>query len=591
MSSRALTLGRILLFHLFFTANAQSPREVAWSSRSYGPDGPWQAVTVSVGTPSQNFDLLPGGSWMSNVLSPSVCRDTVESLSCSPQASGFYNVSASSTSYITPVTSFVHNDSFAGVMGALPLFGNATWAFDEITFSSGYPSAGSVTVPDFDMFVISEGYSTLPDGSEYSLEVGNLALGAPDVNQSWARSGDSRWNGTLLTSYLYETGQTPSNSYGLHIGSAAIGIPGSLYVGGYDQSRVLGAVSTQEYGSDNLPIDLLDIGIGVAEGGSPFNYNAKSGLLAQGNSSIGGSMTILVDATAPYLYLPQSTCDAITRDLPVVYDATRGLYIWSTEDARYEQIVSSPSYLGFTFRLNSSVIQNMTINVPFSLLNLNLTAPLVTSPTPYFPCRPYSSGKEHGRFSLGRAFLQAAFVGVNWQTDHKGRWFLAQAPGPNTPSIFTPTAIGPTDNFLYASTNQWADTWKGHWTALESTTTTASGSAPNDGAGNNTASGNISYASHSTLDLSTGAKAGIAIGAVIVGMAIVVTLVICFERWRTDRNARLRIRQSGNLPLSNHRYGSSSIDLKTWGNERYKGAGFGPGELDAEHSDRIPELG
>ena len=34
-----------------------------------------------------------------------------------------------------------------------------------------------------------------------------------------------------------------------------------------------------------------------------------------------------------------------------------------------------------------------------------------------------------GEYTLGRAFLQAAFVGVNWEPD-VGLWFLAQAPGP-----------------------------------------------------------------------------------------------------------------------------------------------------------------
>jgi hypothetical protein len=241
------------------------------------------------------------------------------------------------------------------------------------------------------------------------------------------------FNASLISGYLYETGQIASNSYGLHIGSAALGIPGSAFVGGYDQSRVLGEVTAQSYALYSLPIDLLDIGIGVAEGASPFTYPSKSGLLAQGNSSIGVALPVLIEATIPYLYLPGSTCDAIASQLPVTFQADYGLYFWNTSDPQYMRIVTSPSYLSFTFRMNRSDSQNMTINVPFKLLNLTLEEPLAHTPIQYFPCRPMTNGAS---YTLGRAFLQAAFVGVNWQSDLNGLWFLAQAPGPNTPLDF-----------------------------------------------------------------------------------------------------------------------------------------------------------
>lgn len=250
-------------------------------------------------------------------------------------------------------------------------------------------------------------------------------------------------------------------------------IPGSLFLGGYDQSKVLGPVSTLSYGYDFLPIE-------VAEGASPLNYTSKSGLLGQGNSSIGESLSVLVDATLPFLYLPRSSCDAITEDLPVVYDDNYGLYIWNVEDPHYHIIVTSPLFLQFTFRLNSSIVLNMTVDVPFPLLNLNLTSPLVTSSTPYFPCTPYSSGRPYGQYSLGRAFLQAAFIGVNWDSGDDGVWFLAQAPGPNTPSISNAMAIHPTDTYLTPSTNKWVDTWKGYWTPMEDASTKSGNPSSNN---------------------------------------------------------------------------------------------------------------
>jgi hypothetical protein len=60
--------------------------------------------------------------------------------------------------------------------------------------------------------------------------------------------------------------------------------------------------------------------------------------------------------------------------------------------------------------------------------------------------------------TLGRAFLQAAFICVNWGANDtgKGSWMLAQAPGPNTPSQEVVKSIDANDNFVVPSTNDWA---------------------------------------------------------------------------------------------------------------------------------------
>ncbi|KAF4627049.1 hypothetical protein G7Y89_g11108 [Cudoniella acicularis] len=313
----------------------------------------------------------------------------------------------------------------------------------------------------------------------------------------------------------------------MHIGSAAMGIPGSLNIGGFDQSRAMGPVSSQVYSIDHLPIDLLDIGIGVAEGASPFNFTSQSGLLAKGNSSFGVATPVFVKAPDPYIYLPQSTCDAITQYLPVTFQQKYVLYFWNTEDANYKRIVSSPSFLSFTFRLSGSLSQNMAINVPFALLNLTLTAPIISTPTQYLPLRPGQG--PNGAYQLGRAFLQAAFVGVNWQTaggDGNGVWFLAQAPGPNMPSQNEVTTIAAKNTTIVGSANSWQDTWKGVWTVLDSTSTSTGGANSTGGAASTTPSSTGSPAN----GLPTGAIAGIAVGAGALLLIAVLAAVFFYRR-------------------------------------------------------------
>jgi hypothetical protein len=97
--------------------------------------------------------------------------------------------------------------------------------------------------------------------------------------------------------------------------------------------------------------------------------------------------------------------------LLVTYEEKYGLYFWDTTHSTYNLIASSPAFLSFTFRLNSSLSQNLTINVPFALLNLALASPIVDEPTQYLPLRPGQG--PGGIYGLGRAFLQAAFIGDN----------------------------------------------------------------------------------------------------------------------------------------------------------------------------------
>ncbi|ELR02107.1 hypothetical protein GMDG_05267 [Pseudogymnoascus destructans 20631-21] len=557
----------IIIAIIFCRKSAALPGQtqiIPWSSNSYGPDGPWQAVNIRIGTPLQSIDLLPGGSWMSNVLASSLCAT---SSSCIAQSAGVYDNSSSSTNFEIGQTGSIENSTFSHTVGALPtIFGSAHWMFDTAAVPVREGASGdsfTAIIQDFDMLVVSDGHETLPDGSTYPLTIGKLALGAPEFNQSWNHfPPNPRWNGTFITSSMFGEGRTPSNSYGMHIGSAAFGIPGSLTIGGYDQSRVLSPVSSQPYAIDHLPIDLLDIGIGVEDGASPFDFSSQACLLASGNSSIRNSMQVAVDATVPYLYLPQSTCDSITKNLPVTFQPKYGLYFWNTADPQYKMIVSSPSYLSFTFRLSSSVSQNITIKVPFSLLNLTLTSPIISTPTLYFPCFPGLAPR--GIFSLGRSFLQAAFIGVNWQTG-KGVWYLAQAPGPNTPTTIAPTAIQPTDNSIISSTTDWADTWSGFWTILDNPTSANTSTVPS---GNTAQSGG---------KLSKAVIGSICAAAAACLIAVLVAGYLLYKR-RKGKPA-----EPNPTSAAHHHVQSQEMSPES---EKYTSSVFGPQELFTERAPR-----
>jgi hypothetical protein len=400
------------------------------------------------------------------------------------------------------------------------LTGNGRFYFDTLTI------LGTDLIPDYNLpnlstLIVTRGYRTLPNGTTYSAAVGNIALGAQASNMSFGTQ-----NGSLLTGYLAAHDVVPSSSVGLHIGSASLRIPGSLWVGGYDQNRIVGPVSSQAYSQNGFPIDLLDISIGVAVGKSPFNVSSVSGLLAQGNSSLVPSLLVEVDSKEPYLYLPESTCRAIASWLPVTYNADFGLYIWDTQNPQYQRIVASPAYLAFTFRLSNAAVQNFTIRLPFKLLNLSLTEPLMDTPTPYFPC----SLPTLPNYRLGRSFLQAAFMGVNWMTDNHGVWFLAQAPGPNIGPQPQVVHVEPLDGALQQSEQNWEDTWRGIWAPIAE-----DGQQPTPSPMPTAPVTDTPKATDSSGP-STGLIAGIAVGAVALAATAVAGILIL--RRRRKKNER-----------------------------------------------------
>lgn len=394
------------------------------------------------------------------------------------------------------------------------------WIHETITLAD--PVTGnSEALYNAAVGVTSNAAVTYPGGAQYTMDVGMFSLIGSASNFSWTSTNGTSVSLERQLPTAYEEGIIPSNSYGLHMGSAYHNVSGSLVLGGYDRSRVL----TDPIISSGMSyvVQLTDIGLGVASGGSAFlnlTSGSAKGLLQPSNST---GLDTKPNPGVPYLYLPQDTCDAIANHLPVTFNSDFGLYIWNTDDTAYKKILSSPSYLSFTFNSSSD---NNTIYVPFSLLNLTLESPLVSSSTQYFPCSPYtpSDGKT---YHLGRAFLQAAFLSQNWGTN---TLWLAQAPGPDKPSVQV-TTIGEGDTSLAAMINapSWYETWSSTLEALPSSSNSTSSS-----------SSSSTSSPSSSHGISGGAIAGIVIG-VIAALAIAAAIAFVVLRRRRRRRDRTSV--------------------------------------------------
>ncbi|KAK4250206.1 hypothetical protein C7999DRAFT_11939 [Corynascus novoguineensis] len=523
------------------------PQQVAWSQESLGPDGPWNAVEVSLGS-QPKIALFPGRMWHTFVSSSDYCSINASVPHC---ASGTYNTNR--------VAEDAANGGVGGrlkwrpptqqLLAGIKVHGESKLYLDTVDLLSELD-----TIDEHSLAVIETEDHMLeyPGGTRYPIFTGCFSIGAPDPMQIFETASTSRdppINATMIPWNLKSKGETASSSYGLHIGSAGptAKMQGSLLFGGYDRNRVLGDVLSLG-GDISNPVGLRDISIQVVKGPSPFGSQspnsepAKSmtGLLGKGNSSIDSAgLPVLLDPCSPYFTLPKSTCDSIASHLPVSYNDSLGLYLWNVSSPRYRNIVASASVLAFTL-IGASNTQEVTINVPFRHLNLTLSPPFTDSPTPYFPC--FTGGT--GTFVLGRAFLQDAFLGGNWEMR---KTFVAQAPGPNVPARADPVNVEPGDSTIEASNNDWVRSWEGFWTVLKTEdvkdsnqddTYTPSnddggGDANGVNGGDESVDGSATSGEQQNGGLSPGIIAAIAVASAVVGMAIVGAAV--FFRYRRKK--------------------------------------------------------
>lgn len=512
--------------------HAASNFPVPWSVKYYGPDGPWQAISVSVGgvdtQATTQVDLYPSGAYGSQVLTADACEPYADT-PCG--RGGLWSPTNTDT------TGTGYRQSWIGHADQIEAYGSSY--IQSMTINGQ-------TIPEVPLVAIDNATITSPSGLKYGPQCGNLALGVPNgiQTQTFPDASSDVDTGFMFLPGLYNRSVIPSYAYGLHYGSASLRYGGSLIFGGYDKGRVLGKY-TNYTGSE---ITLQDVGMGVEKGGSPFTggFKHKSGLLLNSTGEH-TSVTVNPNPGIPGLYLPGKTCQEIARYLPLTFDTSLQFYLWNTDDPAYEKIITSPSYLSFTFPYSgdATAATNLTIKVPFLLLNLTLDTPLVSTPTPYFPCIPITpTGTDVYR--LGRAFLQAAFTGHNFIETHS---WLAQAPGPGTSR--NGLGVDRRDLTAHATTIEtseddgttWATSWEGYWEPLaEDGTQTATPSA--------LASPDPVTADDGDAGLSTAAKAGIAVGAVVVVAMLAAGLV--WWRRRRRRNSAL---QQGDNNVSRELYG------------------------------------
>ena len=180
-----------------------------------------------------NVDLYPGGYVQSIIRTSDYCRGPWV---CHASSAGLYDVHNSRTVLGNLTTEDNANVWAWGSEKALNQSGKAYNVVDSMTMNT---SQGLHRVAKAPVSAVDEEFFKTPNSRRYSPQVGILSLGGPNGT----KSGDNITGQTFPCS-LAAHNVTPSNSFGLHYGSASLGLGGSLVWGGYDQSRAIGDIAT-----------------------------------------------------------------------------------------------------------------------------------------------------------------------------------------------------------------------------------------------------------------------------------------------------------------------------------------------------------
>ncbi|KAI1615148.1 aspartic peptidase domain-containing protein [Exophiala viscosa] len=396
----------------FALASSQSPQPIVASTNTdfLGYDGSWSTVSIRVGSPDQWLDVLPSTiSQETWVIGPAGCDNTT---TCQNKRGGLFAAMASTT-WVAE--------------------GLYELDFDTRLGDQGYGYYGLDTIALGDTTSVTEQIIAVVNSTDEW--IGNLGLGVQDT-----RFSGSENNLPFLSSLVENGSYIPSHSYGYTAGASyrLKGVPASLVFGGVDANKFIPNSATFSLTSNYSPVLAINeiiVSSSASNGGSlPSNWDANPVSLLQASQA--GSNLYTIDSSTPFLWLPESACDAFASALNLTYDDNLQLYLFSNDSFSSPDLLASWN-LTFTFALSdttgsSDVIQ---LTLPYDAFNLQLSYPFPnlaansSSPaTNYFPLRKAANSTQ---YTIGRAFLQETYLTVDYE---RNNFSISQA-------IFTEEAV------------------------------------------------------------------------------------------------------------------------------------------------------
>ena len=243
------------------------------------------------------------------------------------------------------------------------------------------------------------------------------------------------------------------------------------------------------------------------------------------------SFRAFIDSTVAHLWLPEIVCKAFEDAFGLTWDSESELYVLSAEQHNALLELDPSIIFDLTPSLPAAAAEQIvSIAFPYSAFDLKLTWPFGsgvnnTEPRYYFPLKRAANDTQ---YTLGRAFLQEAYLIADYERDIFSIWPCTWTENYNKARIVTITSTK---------------------SGTSNSTNTSTDSQPRD------------------KGLSTGAIAGIAVGCAVGVFVLVAAILLCVRRRRRAENSttelqRARTDGSGNsLPTYHPHRAPSATEL------------------------------
>ncbi|KAK5108341.1 hypothetical protein LTR62_008437 [Meristemomyces frigidus] len=468
-------LGNSLVARDTNTTALVTPINIAPNGNWDGIDGLWSSFTLGIGTPLQYVrTFVSFAAYQTLAVLPQGCQGATDESQCAQNRGGIYNESASSTFGKIGTYDWMIEQNL-GVQG------NSIYGYDTVELGSsgqGGPQLKNTTVG---------GYA-----------VADLYVGMFGVNPKPTNFTNMNEGSPSYMSLLKEQGLISSVSAAYTAGASYRSVTaalGSLVLGGYDASKFEENALEFSFGFDNT----RDLVVGVQSISTP----AKNGSNPVPIELLPGPIYAYIDSTVPQIWLPTEACQVFETEFGLVYDNVTELYL--VNNTLHTSLVERNASITFGLAQGTAGGSTIQITLPYAAFDLVASPPYknLENQTHYFPLRRAANDTQ---YTLGRTFLQEAYLSVDWETQH-----------------------------FNVSQMQWGNNGQSNLVAIPPGTQ-ASTSYPGTSSPSSTASSSAS--SNQSTGLGAGAIAGIVVG-VIAGI-IVAALLAYFLLRRKRKNAKAR---------------------------------------------------
>jgi hypothetical protein len=367
-----------------------------------GNDGNWSTWAIKVGSSLQSFNILPSTSngevfvpELQGCISsstPSLCAESRGVGEFQDTQSLGFQENASSTWEQIGIYEFVTGgDLFQTTETGL--YGLDDVVIGEHNTSVQHTTVAGVVTRDFWLG---------------SLGLANVHSEFPIRDESLPSLLDKMKEGNLMSSVSFSLAVGAAYSeyqcatlQDLADARIAETAPGSLIIGGYDQGLY------QDPGVE-IQVTANKTRSLVAHVRSIVASNTLNGTLSAAFDL--PSLPMAIDSGVSQLWLPPQVCENLAGALGLTFDNLTGLYLVNNT-ARTRLLELSPEFT-FTVAANATSRETTNIVLPYAAFDLEVGQPVYNTSRRYFPIR---QAPTNDLYVLGRAFLQEAYLIVDWE--------------------------------------------------------------------------------------------------------------------------------------------------------------------------------